>query len=250
MLPPPNINIPSLPQPDLFATPSTTLHPDPSGALWYPAASTLIVADLHLEKGSSFAQRGIPLPPYDTRATLACLAECLARLKPRRVVCLGDSFHDAEASGRIDEADAAVLASLIDGRDWLWVSGNHDPLPPRGVGGRAVEGDLALGPLVLRHQAAPVPEIGAAGAREISGHFHPKASLRVHGRRVTGRCFVEDGTRLMLPAFGAYTGGLDVCDPAIRGHFPGGFSVHLIGRSRMLLLTDRQLCPAATSAVR
>jgi uncharacterized protein len=206
-----------------------TLLPDPAGALYWPAAGTAIVADLHLEKGTSYGPRGITLPPYDTAATLAALAAVLQRMRAERVICLGDSFHDGEAGERIDPVDRETLTALVAAHRWYWVAGNHDPHPPE-LGGRVV-GELAIGGLVFRHEARRV-----AGAGELSGHYHPRASWRARGRSVVGRCFVCDGTRLILPAFGAYAGGLDVRDPAIKRLFPGGCDVHLIARGRVTRL--------------
>ncbi|HEX7006733.1 MAG TPA: ligase-associated DNA damage response endonuclease PdeM [Alphaproteobacteria bacterium] len=208
---------------------------DLSGALWWPEAALLAFADLHLEKGSSYAPRGALLPPYDTRTTLARMADAIARFRPRTVACLGDSFHDGDAASRLDAADAAALARLVDGRDWLWVAGNHDPKPPAGLGGRSVE-ELAVGPLRFRHEAVFMTAPG-----EVSGHFHPKASVSHRGRRVTGRCFASDGRRLVLPAFGAYAGGLSVTDPALAGLFPDGFVVWMLGRSRVHRLPAERL---------
>jgi DNA ligase-associated metallophosphoesterase len=206
-----------------------TMLPDPSGALYWPAAQVAIVADLHLEKGTSYGPRGITLPPYDTAATLAALTAVLRRFRPERVICLGDSFHDGEASERIDPADRAMLADLVEAHRWFWVAGNHDPKPPS-LGGRVVR-ELAIGGLVFRHEA----EHAAAGG-EVSGHYHPKSGYRARGRTVIGRCFVGDGKRLILPAFGAYAGGLDACDPAITRLFPSGFDIHLIARGRVTKL--------------
>lgn len=201
---------------------------DASGALFWPAQATLVVADLHLEKGSGFAQRhGTLLPPYDSAETLRMLTLAIARHAPTRVLCLGDSFHDRQASGRLAASDLGNLQGLVQSLDWVWIAGNHDPSPPDGLGGR-VEADVAIGPLIFRHEAAPGPRPG-----EISGHFHPKASVATRGRRISARCFVEDGIRMILPAFGAYTGGLDVRDPAIRRHFGRGFVAHVIGRDRV-----------------
>ncbi len=196
---------------------------DLSGALWWPGRRTLVVADLHLEKGSGFAARGALLPPYDTAATLGRLEAVVGRLRPDRVICLGDSFHDDGARARLPPSQAARISALTAAHDWLWIAGNHDPEPPDDWGG-AVRPDLVDGALVFRHHAEP----GAAG--EVSGHYHPRASIATRARRVRGRCFVGDGRRLILPAFGAYTGGLDVLDPAIAGLFAGGFRVHLLGR--------------------
>jgi DNA ligase-associated metallophosphoesterase len=209
----------------------TTLLADPSGALWWPDERTLIVADLHFEKGAAFARRGALLPPYDTRATLAMLAGVIDRLDPAAVVALGDSFHDRAGADHIAAADAAALAALVARRDWTWVAGNHDPAPGPGLGGRVVADALALGPLTLRHQAVPDTAPG-----ELSGHFHPKAGISIHGRRLTCRCFVADETRVILPAFGAYTGGLDVRDPAISDLFPHGFDAYLAGKTRLTMV--------------
>jgi hypothetical protein len=207
-----------------FALGRAALEPDPSGALWWPAEHTLLVADLHLEKGTSFAARGVLLPPYDTAATLGRLEAAVARYRPRRVVALGDSFHDAQGRQRLDPADRARLDRLLADCDWVWLDGNHDPAAP----GAARLEFQHLG-VTCRHEALR----GERGL-EISGHFHPKASIRVHGRAVTCRCFVEDGTRLVMPAFGAYAGGLDIRDPAIASLFPHGFTAHLAGTRRIL----------------
>jgi len=206
-----------------------TLLPDPSGALIWPAARTVIVADLHFEKGTSYGPRGITLPPYDTAATLVSLAAVLQRHRSEQVICLGDSFHDGDAGERIDAADRAALTSLVTAHRWYWVAGNHDPQPPD-MGGRVV-GELTIGGLTFRHQT-----IRSAMPGELSGHFHPRASWRARGRSVVGRCFVGDERRLILPAFGAYTGGLDIRDAAIARLFPGGRDVHLIARGRVTRL--------------
>ena len=201
---------------------------DPSGALIWPARSTLVVADLHLEKGSAFAARGQLLPPYDTRATLARLEALAARHRPERVVCLGDSFHDGAAAGRLGAGDRARLRRLAAGRDWIWIAGNHDPAPPDDLGGRGLE-ELVDGPLVFRHQA----RANGTPAGEVSGHYHPKASVHLRPRRITAPCFVTDGRRLVLPAFGAYTGGLNVLDPAVASLFRRDFQVQLLHRDRI-----------------
>jgi DNA ligase-associated metallophosphoesterase len=198
-----------------------------SGALWWPAMATLVVADLHFEKGSAFAERGRLLPPYDSAVTLERLEALVARFRPRRVICLGDSFHDGRAGERFPPSLGERLAGLARATDWIWIQGNHDPAPPEGWGGRVLE-IFAEGPLQFRHEAAAHQAAG-----EISGHFHPKAGISWRGRRVTGRCFVEDGRRLILPAFGAYAGGLDARDSAISGLFPRGFRVHIVGREKL-----------------
>ena len=218
-----------------FTLNGAELLADPSGALVWPQRETLAVADLHLEKGSGLARRGTLLPPYDSAATLERLAEAIARHKPRRVLCLGDSFHDGRAPLRLSAADAAGVRALTQGLDWIWIAGNHDPAPPMDLGGR-VEREVVLGPLVFRHEARPSPCAG-----EVSGHFHPKAWVATRGRRVGGRCFVEDGERAILPAFGAYAGGLDALDPAIAGLMAREFRVHLIGRDRVHAFAHAQL---------
>jgi DNA ligase-associated metallophosphoesterase len=199
---------------------------DPAGALFWPATSMLVVADLHLEKGSSFARRGSLLPPWDTKVTLDRLALLLRRWKPRKVVALGDSFHDAEGSGRLPREEITRLAAITASVEFVWVQGNHDPTPPDGVGGNWFE-SFATGPLVFRHEAEP----RASG--EISGHYHPKATIAARAGHVTRACFVTDARRVLLPAFGAYTGGLDVRDPAIARLFPRGGRVFLLGKDRL-----------------
>jgi uncharacterized protein len=204
------------------------LRAHPTGALWWPARATLAVADLHLEKGSGFAERGKLLPPYDSAETLAGLADLVERFQPRRVLCLGDSFHDGRAGARLPRAVGERLARLIGGQEWIWITGNHDPAPPPDWGGRALP-ELIDGPLRFRHEAVA----GARATGEISGHFHPKAGISWRGRRVVGRCFVEDGRRLVLPAFGAFAGGLDARDPAIAALFPRSYRVHIVGRTKL-----------------
>lgn len=212
------------------------------GGVFWPEEATLIVADLHLEKGSNLARRGRGLPPpYDSRVTLQRLAGMIRDLEARRVICLGDSFDDPGAFARLPTAERATVAATARRIEWLWVSGNHDPLPVQELGGRTVP-EAALGALVLRHQA--FDGVGG-GSGEISGHYHPKATVAIAGRRLRGRCFVHDGQRLILPAFGAYTGGLDVFDPALRALFPGAFAVHLIGRERVHRLSSQRLVKAA-----
>ncbi len=214
------------------------LEPDLSGALYWPARDTLIVADLHLEKGSGFAVRGVPLPPYDSLATLQALDAALRRRPAGRVICLGDSFHDGDAPARLGDEAADVLRGIMRGRDWVWIAGNHDPEPPDHWGGQ-VSADLVDGPLVFRHEAIAGPQPG-----EVSGHFHPKATVKtIIGKRVTGRCFVCDGTRLILPAFGAFTGGLNARDRAIAGLFPKGFQAHFLGQKKIFAITHRRLSP-------
>lgn len=209
---------------------------DLSGAAFWPQQRLLLVADLHLEKGSSFAARGQMLPPYDSRETLGRLALAADHLGAEAVCCLGDSFHDGEAPARLSAADRETLRDLTRRYDWIWITGNHDPSPPEGWGGR-VASELTLGALTLRHQAASV----AVG--EVSGHFHPKAAVRVRGKRVVGRAFVSDGRRLILPAFGAFTGGLNALDPAIANLFPKSFAAWILGRKGLYGYAASELVP-------
>ena len=186
----------------------TALLADPSGALFQPDSATLIVADLHLEKGSHFARRGQFLPPYDTRETLSRLAAVIDRWAPERVVALGDSLHDSAAADRLHDGDREALAILQEGRAWVWVTGNHDPEISARLGGSVVD-QVHLGGLVLRHE----PFAGPA-THEIAGHLHPAARLSIYGHTLRRPCFVGNGRRLVLPAFGAFTGGLNVLDEA------------------------------------
>jgi DNA ligase-associated metallophosphoesterase len=200
---------------------------DPSGGVHWPAQRMLIVADLHFEKGTSAALRGALLPPFDTRETLAQLTSMVRKYDPRVILALGDSFHDARGAARLQHSDQTQLAALAHGRRLIWVLGNHDPQPPEGLPGESVA-EHAEGALSFRHQARPGRVMG-----ELSGHFHPKSTVAVRGAQVCRPCFMADGYRLMLPAIGAYTGGLDVRDPAISAHFPRGGRVFLLGRSRL-----------------
>ena len=169
--------------------------PDPSGALFWPAESTLVVSDLHFEKGSSFAARGVFLPPYDTRATLALVAKLCARYQPRRVISLGDAFHDPMAERRMHRDDVSRLEELTRAHEWVWITGNHDPHPPARFRGRVCE-TLRLGALTFRHE----PE-NTAKAGEVAGHLHPCARVKGAGRSVRRKCFVTDGRRLINPPY-------------------------------------------------
>ncbi|MGI8840033.1 MAG: ligase-associated DNA damage response endonuclease PdeM [Caulobacteraceae bacterium] len=180
----------------------------PAGSLWLEAWKALIVADLHLEKGSAYASRGQMLPPYDTRDTLARLENEAAALAPRLLIFLGDSFHDGGARARLAADDVQRLRGLAAGRTLVWVLGNHDPDGPRGLPGEAVA-RLSLGALTFVHQPADGP-----ASAEVAGHLHPCARVRAGGASIRRRCFVTDGERLILPAFGAFAGGLNIRDPA------------------------------------
>ena len=182
---------------------------DPQGALWWPAERALLVADLHLEKASWFARLGQFLPPYDSEATLSALTALVERWKPDRLYCLGDSFHDRFGCDRLPAAARELLLGLTGRLDWVWILGNHDPGFADHCGGRLVE-EVAVRGLALRHEADPKD----AGP-EVSGHYHPKLRLTLKGRNVSRRCYVASQTKLILPAFGALTGGLDANHPEI-----------------------------------
>ncbi len=203
-----------------------SLLADLSGALLWKQERLLVVSDLHLEKGSSFAKRGTLLPPFDTAATLNWLAAVIARHDPRMVIALGDSFHDRDAHTRLSEDDRTQLAALQAGRDWIWISGNHDPALPRDLGGTVAD-IIAIGAITFRHEPT-----GARG--EIAGHLHPKARVATRARMLERRCFVSDGERAIMPAFGAYAGGLSVRDAAFAKIFPQrSFTAHVLGDRRL-----------------
>jgi len=205
---------------------SHMFHLDPAGALFWPAERVVVVADLHLEKGTAAARQGHLIPPWDSRATLEKLARLVHRLRPRLTIALGDSFHDGNGPARLASQDAQRLRDITSTTDFLWIHGNHDPDPPRGVGGDQA-GEFSLGGITFRHQASPCI------SGEISGHFHPKARVPTRAGEVVRPCFVADARKIMLPAFGAYTGGLNVRAPAIAAHFPRGGRVFLLGAQRL-----------------
>jgi len=205
-----------------------TFDADCLGALYWPDEGALILADLHLEKGSSFARRGQLLPPYDTAETLARLARLIARCAPRTVIALGDNFHDGDGPGRLSAHDRASLAALQRGRDWIWITGNHDPDPADGIGG-SFGATLSIGALNFRHEpSCDAPE------GDIAGHLHPVARIAQRGRAVSRRCFATDGRSLVMPAFGAYTGGLNVRDRAFLAVFGARkFAAHMLGDGKL-----------------
>lgn len=200
----------------------------PQGALFWPERRALLVADLHFEKASWFAGTGQMLPPYDSLATLADLAALAAATEPTEIWCLGDSFHDSAGCERLPDRARAMLTGLTARHRWVWIAGNHDRDLVDRCGGE-VMGEAAVDGLVLRHEADP-----AEKRPELSGHFHPKLRLTVRGRRLARRCFVATGTKLVLPAFGALTGGLDADHPEI---------IRAIGRraEALVALEDRLL---------
>ena len=199
---------------------------DLSGALYWEDARLLVVSDLHLEKGSSFAERGVLLPPYDTAATLARLNDVIARHDPQTVIALGDSFHDRTAHERLSCGDGDAISALQLGRDWIWISGNHDPDLSRDIGGIVAE-EVSIGRIIFRHE--PTGVLG-----EIAGHLHPKARVSTRGRSVERRCFAGDGERAVMPAFGSYTGGLSIRDTAFDAIFRAlDFTAHVLGDRRV-----------------
>ena len=206
-----------------------------SGALWVVEHRTLIASDLHLEKGSAFAARGQMLPPYDSPATLAKLEAEIEALDPARVVLLGDSFHDSRAVDRLSTDDRSRLDRLAAARDWVWLEGNHDLKALAGaldvLTGRVVT-TLQLGALTLIHEPQPGDAPG-----EVAGHLHPAARVAAYGRGVRRPCFVTDGRRLVMPAFGAFTGGLDVRDKAVAGLFRERPMAAALGRDRVHALS-------------
>lgn len=209
----------------------------PSGALVLSAWSALVVADLHLEKGSAFAGRGQLLPPLDTRETLRRLAADAAAATPERILFLGDAFHDREASRRMSEADRQALEALGRRADLVWITGNHDPEPDGDLPGEAAD-EVRLGGLVLRHEPLPAPAPG-----ELAGHLHPCARIATPRGAVRRRCLVTDGERAILPAYGAFTGGLNVLDPAFSGLFRRSPVVAALGDQRVHAAGIRSLRP-------
>ena len=185
----------------------------PSGALWLAAERLLVVADLHLEKGSAYAARGQMLPPYDTRETLSRLAVEAAQMHPATILLLGDSFHDGTAEERLSADDVRTLTTIAAAADLVWIVGNHDTDGPRALPGETTA-SWSVADLSLVHEPAPTPRFG-----EVAGHLHPCARVKGRVASVRRRCFVTDGERLVMPAFGAFAGGLNVRDAAFRGLF-------------------------------
>lgn len=212
------------------------------GALWWEEQGVLVVSDLHLEKGSAYAERGQMLPPYDTGATLGRIGDLLAELQPEIVISLGDSFHDRHARVRMSIEDVRLIRSMTDCCDWIWIEGNHDPKPPADLGGRSAN-ELRLGALAFRHEPTPGPAPG-----EIAGHLHPCARIDGRGGSVRTRCFASDGQRLIMPAYGALTGGLNILDPAFAPLFPDGVVAGVLGRDSVYVATGDRLRPDAARA--
>ena len=214
----------------------------PAGTLWLPQFETLVVADLHLEKGSAYAAKGQLLPPYDTRETLNRLMTEVVDTGARRLVLLGDSLHDMEAISRIPVAEREAVLDMAAHLDLVWITGNHDPDGGAAFGGTTTDA-LPLGTLILRHEPLPAPADG-----EVAGHLHPCARVIGPAGSVRRRCFASDGRRLILPAFGAYTGGLNLKHEAFGGLFGPAMTAYLMGSkitpvSLSRLSRDGQLGP-------
>lgn len=201
---------------------------DPFGALYLPATRLLVISDLHLEKGAAFARRGMLLPPYDTLATLRILEAVVTRHNPSIVISLGDNFHDRVGSIHLPEMFRQRIEAVARGRDWIWINGNHDPDGTTGLPGQSAD-ELHYAGLIFRHE----PSL-ADGAGEIAGHLHPSATVRRRDKSVRRPCFATDGRRLLMPAFGVTTGGLDLRHRAMAGLFERETLVaHLLGRDRV-----------------
>jgi uncharacterized protein len=211
-----------------FSFAGETFEATADGALYWPSQKALLVADLHLEKASWFARLGQFLPPYDSHATLSVLAGEAERTGARRLYCLGDSFHDRFGCDRLPANARELLSSLTSRLDWTWIVGNHDPGFADHCGGR-IEDEVELGGIILRHEA-----IRGEPRPEISGHFHPKFRVHLRGRLVSRRCFVTSATKVIMPAFGSLTGGLDAHHPEILGSVGGKASALVPVSDRLL----------------
>lgn len=202
---------------------------DHQGALWWPAERVLVLADLHFEKGSSFAARTSQmLPPYDTHATLRVVEEVVARRAPDCIICLGDNFHDREGPSRLDADARRRLDALMAGRRFVWIEGNHDDAAAAVLGGESAA-ELSIGPLVFRHE----PSVARDARGEVAGHLHPALVVETRARRVRRKCFVSDGARCVLPSMGSFTGGLDVGDAAFDALFGGRYCAYALGQGRV-----------------
>jgi DNA ligase-associated metallophosphoesterase len=201
---------------------------DPLGGLYLPETGVLVVSDLHLEKGAAFARRGMLLPPYDTIATLNILAAVIARYDPKLVISLGDNFHDRHGSELLPADLRRMITDMARGRDWIWINGNHDPDGTTDLPGTSSD-ELVYGGLVFRHEPSLISAKG-----EIAGHLHPAATVRRREKSVRRPCFASDGHRLLMPAFGVLSGGLDLRHRALQGLFARETLVaHLLGRDRI-----------------
>ena len=211
---------------------------DAAGVAYAPDEQTLLVADLHFEKASSLARRGVYLPPYDTADTLRVLTTLIMHYQPKRVICLGDSFHDVKGHDRLTEAAIDAIAALTLGRDWVWVSGNHDPDGKGSLPGQ-VGAELDLRGVTLRHEPRFV-----AGTLEIAGHLHPCARIEQRGRSLRRRCFAVNQNHVVLPAFGSLTGSLNVLDKAYGGMMRGdGAKAVMLGQTAAYAIKANRLLP-------
>ncbi|WP_275791008.1 ligase-associated DNA damage response endonuclease PdeM [Pararhizobium gei] len=209
---------------------------DPLGGLYLPDLDILVVSDLHLEKGSAFARRGMMLPPYDTLATLRILDVLIARHDPKTVITLGDNFHDRAGSALMPDIFRSMIETMARGREWIWINGNHDPDGAFNLPGLSAD-ELHYAGLVFRHEPAKDAMPG-----EISGHLHPAATVTRREKRVRRACFANDGNRLIMPAFGVTTGGLDLRHKAMYGLFDRQSLVaHMLGRDRIYSVSYTRL---------
>ena len=209
---------------------------DHDGALFWPKQNCLIVSDLHLEKGAAMAARGLFAPPYDTQATLDRLQNCIARWNPKMVISLGDSFHREDSADNLPSEHSARISDITQSLDWVWITGNHDPKAPDHLGGRSTQ-ELRIGQITFRHEQQRTDYTG-----EISGHLHPAAKLVRRGRTLRKRCFASDGKRLIMPAFGAFTGGLDLSHAAFSGLLDNeNLQVWMLGRDQVYEICAKYL---------
>lgn len=208
---------------------------DCTGALYWPAEHTLVVSDLHFEKASFFASRGLMLPPYDTAATLDALSHVLAIYAPAQVIALGDSFHDSAAGARLSPENRCRLRALQENREWIWITGNHDPDCIEDIGGDFLT-SFTERELTFRHEPGK-------DSIEVVGHFHPVARVSVRGRTMRRRCFANSSRRLVLPAFGALTGGFNIRDIAFTEVLGGDFFAHMLGAEQVFSFAAANCLP-------
>lgn len=201
----------------------------PGGAVFLPTTQTLVVADLHLGKGTSARSRGLLLPPGDTISTLEKVLRLVEACSPQVLVALGDSFHDCQAGERLLDEERTLLEAMTRKAATLWITGNHDANPISGIGGEWLE-EYRSGNLILRH----IPSVTIpSGKAELAGHLHPKIKIRIRGHTMSRACFMAGEERLILPALGSYTGGLDISDPAFSGLFPQGHAAYVWGTDQI-----------------
>jgi uncharacterized protein len=227
-----------MPKPIMVELGGLALVLDAAGVAYAPDEGTLLVADLHFEKATSLARRGVYLPPYDTADTLRLLASLVTHYQPKRVICLGDSFHDVSGHERLSAATFDTLTQLASGRDWVWISGNHDPEVKYSLPGSNCD-ELDLRGVTLRHE----PQF-MAGTFEIAGHLHPCARIEQRGRSLRRRCFAVNQNHIVLPAFGALTGSLNVLDKAYCGMMGrAGAKAAMLGQSGAYAIKANRLLP-------